>query len=121
MIKKCLKCGAMVEVIDDCKCDNCGIRCCGEPMETMIPNSIECAVEKHLPIYERVGEYIVVTVPHVMDDEHYIRFISLSSEKINAKKIFKSGETPKAVFPYVKGSVISALCNKHGIWNITIE
>ena len=121
MIKKCLKCGAMVEVIDDCTCENCGIRCCNEPMVEVKPNSVECAVEKHLPVYEKVGEYIVVMVPHVMEEEHYIKYISLESEKINAKKMFKAGEIAKAVFPYVKGSVISAYCNKHGLWSITIE
>ena len=74
-----------------------------------------------MPTYEKVGEYIVGTVPHVMEEDHFILFISLSSEKINAKKMFKAGEAPKAVFPYVKGSTISAYCNKHGLWSITIE
>ena len=32
MKKQCLKCGALVEVIKDCTCKDCGIRCCGEPM-----------------------------------------------------------------------------------------
>ena len=41
MIKKCLKCGAMVEVIDDCTCENCGIRCCGEPMVEVKANSVQ--------------------------------------------------------------------------------
>ena len=26
IIKKCQKCGAMVKVIEDCHCDNCGIK-----------------------------------------------------------------------------------------------
>ena len=29
IIKKCLKCGALVEVINDCNCNECGITCCG--------------------------------------------------------------------------------------------
>ena len=32
VIRKCLKCGALVEIIKDCKCDNCEIKCCGEQM-----------------------------------------------------------------------------------------
>lgn len=32
MKRKCLKCGALVEVIKDCTCENCGIMCCGEKM-----------------------------------------------------------------------------------------
>ena len=29
----CEKCGAMVKVLIDCKCENCGIKCCGETMK----------------------------------------------------------------------------------------
>ena len=29
----CEKCGAMVKVIIDCTCQNCGIQCCGETMK----------------------------------------------------------------------------------------
>ena len=121
MLKRCLNCGAMVEVIKDCTCDDCGIRCCGQEMQTVKSNSVECAVEKHLPVVEKVGEYIVVFVPHVMESEHYIEFVGIESEKINAKKYFSPNETPKAIFPYIKGSVVSAFCNKHGLWSVTVE
>lgn len=120
-ILKCLKCGAKVEVIDDCKCKGCGIMCCGAQMTEQKANSVECAVEKHLPVYEKVGAYIVVSVPHVMEDNHYIEAICFESKKISAKKYFKPGEEPKAVFPYVKGGKISSICNKHGIWTVNIE
>ena len=29
----CEKCGAMVQVLIDCTCENCGIKCCGEAMK----------------------------------------------------------------------------------------
>lgn len=29
----CEKCGAMVKVLIDCHCENCGIKCCGEVMK----------------------------------------------------------------------------------------
>ena len=29
----CEKCGAMVKVLIDCTCKNCGIKCCGETMK----------------------------------------------------------------------------------------
>ena len=29
----CEKCGAMVKVLIDCTCQNCGIKCCGETMK----------------------------------------------------------------------------------------
>ena len=41
-IVKCEKCGAMVKVLIDCTCDNCGIKCCEETMKEI---SEEEAVE----------------------------------------------------------------------------
>ena len=32
-IVRCEKCGAMVKVLIDCTCENCGIKCCGETMK----------------------------------------------------------------------------------------
>ena len=46
IIKKCKSCGAMVKVLKDCTCENCGIKCCGEEMEILVPNSVDAAVEK---------------------------------------------------------------------------
>ena len=56
VIKKCKKCGATVKVLEDCHCGGCGIVCCGEPMETLVPNSVDAAVEKHVPTYEKIKE-----------------------------------------------------------------
>src|SRR5699024_1959124 len=80
IIKKCSNCGSIVKVIEDCKCNNCGIKCCGEEMKIMIPNSVDAAVEKHIPTYEVTGNEIVVKVNHVMEKEHYIEWISLVKE-----------------------------------------
>lgn len=121
VIKKCNSCGALVEVLKDCNCKNCGIVCCGKNMETLSPNSTDASVEKHLPVYEVVGNYVVASVPHVMESEHFIEFLGLSSNNINAKKYFKAGETAKAVFPYVKGATLYAYCNKHGLWTCEIQ
>ena len=51
VIKKCTHCGAIVKVIKDCNCKE-GIQCCGEEMKTLVPNSVDAAVEKHVPTYE---------------------------------------------------------------------
>ena len=45
IIKKCQKCGALVEVINDCNCWDCGITCCGEPMVKLISNSVDASFE----------------------------------------------------------------------------
>lgn len=116
LLRRCNKCGAMVEVINDCKCDECGIKCCGDVMDVVRSNSVDASVEKHKPTYEVIGSYVVVSVNHVMEEDHYIEYIALDSDKINGKKYFKAGEVAKAVFPYIPGSKLYGYCNKHGLW-----
>ena len=48
-IKKCLKCGALVEVLHDCTCENCGVQCCGEEMRTLLPNTVDAAAKDYDP------------------------------------------------------------------------
>ena len=35
------KCGAMVKVLIDCTCENCGIKCCGEAMKQITKEEAE--------------------------------------------------------------------------------
>ncbi len=37
----CEKCGAMVKVLIDCNCENCGIRCCGDVMKEISAEEAE--------------------------------------------------------------------------------
>lgn len=39
--RKCLQCGAIVKVIKDCTCEDCGIKCCGEKMQTVSEEEIK--------------------------------------------------------------------------------
>lgn len=117
VLKKCLKCGALVNVIKDCKCESgCGIKCCGETMKVIVPNTEEAAFEKHVPTYEISGEEIKVKVNHVMEDEHYIEWISMVTENEEIKKFFKPGEIAECTFRYVKGAKLYSYCNKHSLW-----
>ena len=121
VIKRCLKCGATVEVLHDCICDNCGIKCCGEEMQVDKPNSVDASFEKHLPVVSVNENHVVVNVPHVMEDVHYIEWVALVTDKSVCKKFFKPGEEPTATFPYVPGSVAYAYCNKHGLWSTEVK
>ena len=111
----------MVEVLEDCTCDNCGIKCCGEQMQKVVANTVDASIEKHKPTIQVIDSYIVVTVDHVMEDEHYIDWISLDSNTINAKKYLNKDTGAKAVFPYIPGSTVYAYCNKHGLWSTIVE
>lgn len=121
IIKKCNSCGAIVKVLKDCKCDGCGIKCCSEEMKTLIPNSVDAAVEKHLPVYEIAGNNINVKVPHVMEEEHFIEWITLVSDNKEYTVHLNPGNEAIAVFPYIPNSTLYAYCNKHGLWKAEVE
>lgn len=121
IIKKCMKCGATVRVLEDCTCDNCGIKCCGEEMKVMKTNSVDAAVEKHKPTYEKEGNEIIAKVNHVMEDEHYIEWIALVAGNKEYVVNLKPGEIAEARFPYVENSKLYAYCNKHGLWETEVK
>ena len=121
IIKKCNKCGAVVKVLDDCNCP-CGFECCGEKMETLLPNTVEAAVEKHIPTYEKVDDHIMIKINHVMEEEHYIEWISLICEHEQwTLRLEPNFPTAEAKFPYIPGSTIYGYCNKHGLWKTEVE
>ena len=121
LLKKCESCGAMVEVLQDCTCENCGIKCCGKEMTAIVPNSTDASQEKHVPIYEVVEESIVVKVQHPMEDDHYIEWIAMACDTKIGKKFLVPHEEAIVTFPYVPGSKIYAYCNKHGLWSRDVD
>ncbi len=115
MLKKCHSCGAIVKVIDDCHCQ-CNFQCCGEKMMDVVANSVDAAVEKHVPNYERDDDKLIVRVNHVMEDDHYIEWIGLLTENTEEYHYFKPGEEATITFNDVKNGVLYSYCNKHGLW-----
>ena len=121
IVKKCMKCGAIIIPYQDCTCDGCGIKCCGEEMQELIANSEDASFEKHIPNYEIAQDEISVTVNHVMEKEHYIEFIALVSDtKIYLEKLY-SEMNAQVRFKYTKGATLYAYCNKHGLWMSKID
>lgn len=116
IIKKCLKCGATVEVLKDCMCDNCGIRCCNEPMVELEPNIGE-EVDSHLPSYEIKNNEIIVKLDHALEDNHHIEWILLITKNEMYKKCLTSSTVN---FPYVRESKLYVYCNKHGLYSVDI-
>ena len=121
IIKKCKSCGAIVKVIKDCNCKGCNIKCCGESMEKLIPNSVDAAVEKHVPTYEIVDDKILVKVNHVMEKEHYIEWICLVHDNRECMVKLNPEQSAEVKFHYKPGSTIYAYCNKHGLWKAEVE
>ena len=115
IIKKCLSCGATMKVIEDCKC-KCAITCCGKEMRTMIANEENGAIEKHKPTYIKEEDNIIVTVPHIMEKEHYIEWIALVTDNKEEYIYLNPEDTPKVKFKNVDKGKIYSYCNKHGLW-----
>lgn len=121
VLKKCLDCGALVKVMEPCRCDDCGILCCGKPMSDVRANSVDAAVEKHVPTYEIVDDQLVVTVNHVMEEDHYIEWIALLSENSCEYFYFNPGEEAVVTFSHKTSGTLYAYCNKHGLWENEIK
>ena len=121
IIKKCFKCGAIVKAIKDCHCDNCGFKCCGEEMKELTPNSVDAAIEKHVPTYEVKDGKLFVKVNHVMEEDHHIEWVSVVFDNKEVTTYFKPGDEPIAHCKYVPGSTIYAYCNTHGLWKKEVE
>ena len=116
IIKKCPKCDALVKVIKDCTCNNCGINCCNEPMKELKVNTSDGAVEKHKPTYTIKDNKLIVTVNHVMDEDHYIEWICLLTDREEKYIYLNPNEEPTVTFDKVDKGKIYSYCNKHGLW-----
>lgn len=121
ILKRCIKCGALIKVIKDCDCQDCGITCCGEKMSEVKSNSVDAASEKHVPTYEIKGNDILVRVNHVMDDDHYIEWIALVSDNKEEVYYLKPGANATVTFKDVKEGTVYSYCNKHGLWKQKIK
>ena len=115
VIKKCENCGALVEVLRDCTCENCGIKCCGEVMKELVPSTKEEA-PKHLPEIEILGDKIKVTFNHPMEEEHLIEYVWMVNGDRVCKQALEANTAASCTFKYKKGATIYSYCNKHGLW-----
>lgn len=113
------KCGKLVWLLRDGEGD---LACCGEPMEELVANTTDGAKEKHVPVLEKEGNLVTVTVGsvlHPMLPEHYIEWIILETKKGIQKVDLQPGMKPMAQFALVDGDEVVAAyeyCNLHGLW-----
>lgn len=120
-VLRCKKCGAMVISFKESNFDECEMSCCGEPMECLIPNSIDASFEKHVPTYEIKDDTIKAKVNHVMEEEHYIEWIAYVTEEAHIIRYFEPDMTAETEFKYVPNSKLYAYCNKHGLWESDVK
>lgn len=118
-IYKCEHCGNIVEVVHE---GGGKLVCCGEPMKLMTENTVDASKEKHVPVIEKIdGGYKVTvgSVPHPMEEKHYIEWIELIADNKTFRKFLQPGDVPEAVF-HIDAAQVTAreYCNIHGLWKV---
>ena len=116
-IYNCLVCGNMVDVLHGGVGE---LVCCGQPMELLDEKTADAATEKHVPVIEKIdGGYRVKvgSVPHPMEDKHYIEWIELLADGKAYRQFLEPGMAPETVFN-IEADPVSARehCNVHGLW-----
>ena len=115
----CTTCGNVVV-----KVVNSGVNvvCCGKEMVELMPGTSDGAMEKHVPVIERVDERnIKVKVgsqAHPMALEHHIVFIYLETEHGGQIRYLDPDGPAEATFCICKDKPVAvyAYCNIHGLW-----
>jgi len=123
-VYKCEVCGNIVEVL---VAGGGELVCCGQPMNLLEAKTEDEGNEKHKPVLEitEEGDLVKVgSVPHPMEDAHYIQWIGIKS--VNGKsgrKYLNPGDAPQALFEINKDEIIelSEYCNVHGLWKNKIK
>lgn len=116
-IYKCEVCGNIVEMLHAGAGE---LVCCGQPMKLFMENTVDAAKEKHVPVVEKIaGGYRVTvgSVPHPMEEKHYIEWIELVAGDTALRQFLKPGAKPEAVFMTdAKQVTAREYCNLHGLW-----
>lgn len=116
-IYKCNICGNIVEVL------HAGVGqlvCCGQPMELLKEKTEDVGLEKHVPIIEKSNGKIKVkvgSIPHPMEDKHWIEWIELVADGKVYRKFLNPGDSPEADFEIEAENITAReYCNLHGLW-----
>ena len=120
----CTTCGNVVV-----KVVNSGVKlvCCGKEMMELIPGTSDGAMEKHVPVLERVDDCTVKvkvgSLPHPMTKGHHIAFIYLETENGGQIKYLDPEGAAEACFCICKDKPVAVYeyCNIHGLWKADVK
>ena len=101
-VYKCEACGNIVEVLHGGEGE---LVCCGDPMKLLDEKTAD-------------GYKVAVgSVPHPMEEKHYIEWIELLADGVAYRAFLSPGQKPEATFS-IKAAKVSARehCNIHGMW-----
>ena len=115
----CKHCGNIITFAEN---KGVPVMCCGEKMTELVPNGVDAATEKHVPVIKKDGNVVTVEVgevAHPMQDVHYIEWIVLETNEGTYRKELKPEQKPQAVYHLGEGEEVVAAyayCNLHGLW-----
>ena len=116
----CEICGNIVEKVHDSGND---LTCCNQTMKELIPGVTEGKVEYHIPVCEHVKKNVLEVrigkEMHPMEDEHYIQWIEVITDKGEMRRRLHPGDEPVVRFHLCddeKVCGVYAYCNKHKLW-----
>ena len=116
-VYKCEVCGNITKVVH-----NSGglLVCCGKPMILQQEKTTDQGKEKHVPVIEKSASGIMVkvgSVPHPMEETHYLEWVDVRTGENVYVRSFKPGEKPETEFCIADINVKArAYCNVHGLW-----
>jgi superoxide reductase len=116
-VYKCEICGNIIEVLHPGVGE---LVCCGVPMKLLEENTVDAATEKHVPVIEKTEKGVKVkvgSVPHPMEEKHYIEWIEVIADGKVYRKFLNPGDAPEAEFCIEAGEIVAReYCNLHGLW-----
>jgi len=116
-VYKCGICGNIVEMLHGGVGE---LICCGKPMALQAENTVDASKEKHVPVVEKIAggfKVKVGSVPHPMEEKHYIEWVEIMANGKLCRKWLQPGEAPEAEFVTDAAAVTAReYCNIHGLW-----
>ena len=116
-VYRCRKCRTIIEILVPGRPT---LVHCGEPMQLLKEQTADMALEKHVPVIEKIEGGYKVTVgstPHPMAKAHYIVWIELIADGKIYRQFLNPGDKPQATFAVdAKEVAAREYCNLHGLW-----
>ncbi len=91
-------------------------------MKLLVANSTDASTEKHVPVYEMLGNSDMLIrvggVDHPMTEEHHIGWIAVVYQNSIIHEFLEPGAAPQITIKIDNGYTgkIYAWCNLHGLW-----
>ena len=117
-VYKCDTCGIVVEILHE---GPGTLVCCGKDMRNSAENMSDGAKEKHVPVIEKTKTGFKVkvgSVPHPMEEKHFIEWIELVADGKVFREFLKPGQAAEAFFCLCfepKEVYARDYCNLHGL------